>query len=213
MDETIRSGESRVLIFAGSEKVFVSGADIRELRDRDKSDALAFINTGLFHDIEDFPLPTIAAIRGWALGGGCELAAACDLRVAGRGARFGQPEVKLGIIPGAGATYRLPRLIGLGNAKDLILTGRTIDAEEALRMGLVNRVVDDEAVLDTATALANEIAENGSLAVRFARMALNVSAESSGRAGRYLEATAQAVTFEDEDKRNRMTEFLEARKP
>jgi enoyl-CoA hydratase len=211
MDELARSREARVLIFAGSDTVFASGADIAELRDRDKMDALAFINTGLFRDIQDFPLPTIAAIRGWALGGGCELAAACDLRVAGRGARFGQPEVKLGILPGAGATYRLPRLIGSGNARDLIFTGRTIDADEALRMGLVNRVVDDDDVLNAATSLANDIAANAPLALRFAKMALNVSAESSDRAGMYLEATAQAVLFEDDEKQERMTAFLESR--
>lgn len=204
--------DARVLILAGSEKVFISGADISELRDRGKLDALSFINNGLFRDIETFHLPVIAAVRGWALGGGCELAAACDLRVIGRGAKLGQPEVKLGILPGAGATYRLPRLIGMGNARDLILTGRIIDAEEAFSMGFANRLVSDADVLADAEALARDIANNGTLAVRLSKMALNASVESSDRASLFFEATAQAVTFEDDEKMRRMTDFLESRK-
>ena len=204
--------DARALVFAGSDRVFVSGADIAELRDRGKREALAFINNGLFREIEDCPIPTIAAIRGWALGGGCELAAACDLRVVGKGAHFGQPEVTLGILPGAGATYRLPRLIGMGHARDLVLTGRIVDAEEAASMGLVNRLVEDDEVVDAAIALAREVAANSKLAVRLAKMALNSSAESSDRAGLFFEATAQAVTFEDPEKHERMTRFLEKRK-
>jgi enoyl-CoA hydratase len=204
--------ETRALVFTGNEKVFLSGADISELRDRNRHDALKFINNSLFREIERFPWPTIAAVRGWALGGGCELAAACDLRVAGHGARFGQPEVKLGIIPGAGATYRLPRLIGIGNARDLVLTGRIIDGEAALAMGLANRLVDDDEVVPTAVSLAVEIAGNSSLAVRFAKLALNATHEMSTDAGFVFEATAQAVLFEDEEKRQRMTDFLERRK-
>lgn len=198
-----------VLIFSGTEKVFVSGADIAELRDRDRHDALRRINNGLFAAIEAFPQPTIAAVRGWALGGGCELAAACDLRVAGKGARFGQPEVSLGIMPGAGATYRLPKLIGLGNARDLVLTGRIVDADEAFKMGLVNRLVEDKDVLEAATTLAEQIASNGRLAVQFSKMALNASDEMSTATGMALESTVQALLFEDEEKRNRMTNFLE----
>lgn len=203
--------ESRALVFAGSDRAFVSGADISELVSRNKHDALAFINTGLFNDIENFVLPTVAAVRGWALGGGCELAAACDLRVAGRGARFGQPEVKLGILPGAGATYRLPKLIGLGRAKDLVLTGRIVEASEAFEIGLVDRLVDDEEVLTQAIDLAAEIGANSPLAVRLSRMALNASSESSTHVGMLFEATAQAVAFEDDEKRRRMTAFLEDR--
>ena len=126
----------KCLIFAGSERSFISGADISELRDRTHVDALRRSNTGLFRRIETFPAPTIAAIRGFALGGGCELAMACDLRVAGEGARFGQPEVGLGILPGAGGTYRLVRLVGLGRARELVFTGRIFGAEEALAMQL-----------------------------------------------------------------------------
>jgi enoyl-CoA hydratase/carnithine racemase len=131
--------------------------------------------------------------------------------VAGAGARFGQPEVGLGIIPGAGGTYRLPRLVGLGRARELIFTGRTIDAAEALSMGLVNRVVPDEEVVPAARALAREIAQHSTTAVRFAKMALNATGELSTDAGLTLETALQAVLFEDDEKNRRMTAFLEKR--
>lgn len=201
-----------VVIFTGSDKVFVSGADIGELLERDKYDALRRINNGLFKDVEEYAGITIAAIRGWALGGGCELAAACDFRVAGRGARLGQPEVGLGIMPGAGATYRLPKLIGLGRAKDLILTGRIVNADEAFEMGLVSRLVDDSAVIDESLELAGIIAKNGHLATEFAKMALNSAAEFSTAAGMLIESSIQAVLFEDEDKKRRMSDFVERKK-
>lgn len=203
----------RVLIFTGAGgKSFISGADIAELRERGRGDALRRINNSLFREIEQFPMPTIAAVRGWALGGGCELAMACDLRIASESARFGQPEVKLGIIPGAGATYRLPRLVGIGHARELIFTGRIIDAPEALSMGLVNRVVPDVEVLAAAEALALEIAANSALAVRFAKLALQTTSEQSTDASLSLETLMQAVLFEDEEKRARMTAFLERKK-
>lgn len=205
-------GDVRALILVGAgDKAFVGGADIAELRERGRIDALRRINAALYRRVEQLPAPTIAAIRGFALGGGCELAIACDLRVAGRGAQLGQPEVGLGILPGAGATYRLPRLIGLGRAKELVLTGRLIGAEEALSMGLVNRVVDDAEVLAAARALAGEIARNSALAVRLAKASLNLAPELSVDAGMALESTAQAVLFEDEEKRLRMQAFLERR--
>jgi len=200
------------VIFTGAGgRAFVSGADIGELRDRSRRDALRRINTALFREIEEFETPTIAAIRGYALGGGCELAMACDLRIAGASARLGQPEVGLGIVPGAGATYRLPRLVGVGRAKELIFTGRTIDAVEALRIGLVESVVPDEEVLDAALALAGRIAQNSRLAVRMAKTLVNSGGEMSSSAAMALEATTQAVLFEDDDKRARMTAFLERR--
>ena len=203
-------GDIRVLLFAGAGgKAFVSGADIAELRERTRADALQGINNRLFREIEQFPAPTIAAVRGWAMGGGCELAMACDLRIAGEGARFGQPEVGLGIIPGAGGTYRLPRLVGLGCARELIFTGRVVDAAEALSIGLVNRVVPDDQVLPAARALAGEIAENSSTAVRLAKMALNASAGWSTDVGLTVETTIQALLFEDDEKDRRMTAFLE----
>jgi DMSO/TMAO reductase YedYZ molybdopterin-dependent catalytic subunit len=153
----------------------------------------------------------VAALRGVALGGGCELALACDLRVAGEGSKLGQPEVGLGILPGAGATYRLPRVVGLGVAKELIFTGRIIDAKEALAIGLVNRVVPDDEVVAAARGLALEVAKNSPLAVRLAKQSLNMSFELSTGAAMALESTAQAVLFEDEEKRRRMTAFLEKR--
>lgn len=201
------------LIFTGSgDRAFLSGADIGELRERDRGDALLRINSQLFREIEGFPAPTIAAVRGFALGGGCELAIACDLRICGAGARFGQPEVGLGIIPGAGATYRLPRLVGQGRARELIFTGRIIDAEEALSIGLVNRRVEDEEVLRAARELAAEIARNSRLAVRLAKQSLLLAPEINSAAGMALESTAQAVLFEDEEKNERMTAFLEKRR-
>ena len=201
--------EPPTVIFTGSERAFVSGADIAQLRDRGRLDALRRINSDLFRELERYPAPTIAAIRGFALGGGCELALACDLRVAGEGARLGQPEVGLGIIPGAGATYRLPRLVGLGRARELIFTGRILRAGEALAIGLVEEVVPDDQVLAAARALASRIAANSGLAVRLAKQALNQSTGFSLDAGQALESALQAVLFEDEEKRRRMTAFLE----
>ena len=203
----------RALIFTGAGgKAFLSGADIAELRDRKRADALQRINAGLFREVEQFPAPTIAAIQGWALGGGCELAIACDLRVAGESAKLGQPEVALGIIPAAGGTYRLPRLVGLGKARELVYTGRIIDAAEAERIGLVNRVVPDDEMLESARALAGEIAKNSALAVRFAKASLNAGVEMPTDVAIQLESTAQAILFEDDEKMRRMTAFLEKRK-
>ncbi len=136
-----------VLTGAGG-KAFISGADIGELRDRRRNAAFRRINTALFRELELFCAPTIAAIRGWALGGGCELAMACDLRVAGESSKLGQPEVSLGIIPGAGGGYRLPRLVGLGRARELIFTGRIIGADEARTIGLVEEVEPREDAVD-----------------------------------------------------------------
>jgi len=204
---------TRVLILTGSGRMaFASGADIRELRDRRAADALRGINSSLFMAIERFPLPTIAAVSGYALGGGCELALACDLRIAGESARFGQPEVGLGIIPAAGGTYRLPRIVGAGRARELILTGRIIDADEALAIGLVNRLVPDERVLQEARATALVMARKGPLALRAAKMALAASAYGPD-AGHVAERLAQAILFESADKREGMTAFLEGRPP
>ena len=203
----------KALIFTGAGgKAFISGADIGELRDRRGPAAFRRINNSLFREIELFHAPTIAAVQGYALGGGCELAMACDLRVCGRGAKFGQPEVGLGIIPGAGGTHRLPRLVGLGMARELIFTGRIIDADTAHSIGLVNRVVDDDAVLDTARELADEIGRNSTLAVRMAKQLINAGGEMSYDTCMALEATTQAVLFEDDEKYARMTAFLERRK-
>jgi enoyl-CoA hydratase len=208
-----RDGTTRVLILTGAGRAaFASGADIRELRERRASDALRGINSSLFLAVERFPLPTIAAVNGYALGGGCELALACDLRIATESARFGQPEVGLGIIPAAGAAYRLPHIIGAGRARELILTGRIIDADEALSIGLVNRVVPDDRLLEEARSIALVIAGKGPLALRAAKMTLQASAYGPD-AGHAAERLAQAILFESDDKREGLTAFLEGRPP
>ncbi|MHC4547714.1 MAG: enoyl-CoA hydratase/isomerase family protein [Planctomycetota bacterium] len=213
LDGFVADGEVQACVFTGAgDKAFVGGADIAQLRERKAGDALKAINAGLFNKIEALPFPTIAAIRGYCLGAGCELALCCDLRVAGEGATFGQPEVVLGIIPGAGGTQRLPRLVGLGRAKDLILTGRLIDAAEAERIGLASRVVPDDEVLDAAKEVARKILENGALAVRLAKLNLNNAVRAGQDSGLLLEQITQAVLFESEDKHRRMTAFLERRR-
>ncbi|MCK5942786.1 MAG: enoyl-CoA hydratase/isomerase family protein [Planctomycetes bacterium] len=204
-DETV----SALVITGAGDKAFAAGADIAQLRDRTSADAMKAINSGIFNRIEEFPAPVIAAIKGYALGGGCELAIACDLRVIGESAKFGQPEVKLGIIPAAGGTYRLPRLIGLGRARELVYTGRMVDAEEALRIGLANKVVPDADVVAAALQLADEIGENGRLAVRGAKRSLNALSRPGHENAVVFESTTQAVLFDSDDKRARMTAFLD----
>ena len=205
-------GDVRVLILTGAgDRAFVSGADIAELRDRTGEVALAQHNARLCDAIEAFPHPTIAAVRGYALGGGCEVAMACDLRVAGEGARFGQPEVSLGIIPAAGGTWRLPRLVGMGKAKELVFAAAIIDATEAERIGLVNVVTADDLVLDRARTMALAIAANSRLAVQLAKRVMNHGRESGRDAGIGLEAFAQAILYDDDEKKRRMTAFLESR--
>ncbi len=201
-----------IVITGAGDKAFAAGADIAQLRDRTSRDALKAINSGIFNRIEEFPAPVIAAVRGFALGGGCELAIACDLRVAGESAKFGQPEVKLGIIPAAGGTYRLPRLVGLGRARELIYTGRIVDAQEALRIGLANVVVPDGEVIEKALAIAGEIAQNGRLAVRGAKRALNALSRPGHESAIEFECGVQAVLFDSEDKRARMDAFLHKQK-
>jgi enoyl-CoA hydratase len=208
-----RDDVGAVIITGAGEQVFVAGADIRQLRERRRDDALQAINSSLFVAIERFEMPTIAAINGHAMGGGCELALACDLRIAAEHARLGQPEVGLGIIPAAGATQRLPRLIGLGRAKQLVLTGDTIDAHTALAWGLVSAVTPAAELLSAARAMARRILERGPLAVRLAKLALNASARVDLDSGLLLETLAQAICFDSEDKVEGTTAFLEKRKP
>ena len=210
LDSLVEDDSIGALILTGAgDKAFAAGADIAQLRDRKRREALLSINSRLFQRVEEAPFPTIAAIRGFCLGGGCELAIACDLRVAGDTAKFGQPEVSLGIVPGAGATYRLPRLVGAGKARELVFTGRILDAAEAQRIGLVNQVVPDAEVLAAAKQLAQQIAKQDRLAVRFAKLLFRLDGSHRPGAGYVGEAMAQAVLFESEEKQRRMTEFLE----
>lgn len=199
------------VILRGEGENFVAGADIGQLKERDVGDALGAINGGLFHRIEKLHVPVIASIDGYALGGGCELALACDLRVATERAILGQPEVGLGIIPGAGATYRLPRLVGMGRAKDLIFTGRLVPAEEAHAMGLVDRVVPAHRLEEETSALMEGILKQGSTAIRLAKLALNAQGGTS-EANLAIEALAQGILFESDDKHARMGRFLERKK-
>jgi enoyl-CoA hydratase len=200
------------VIITGEGADFAAGADIAELRERNALESLAGINSALFNKIENCPAPVIAAIAGYALGGGCELAMACDIRIGGQSTQMGQPEVNLGIIPAAGGTQRLPRIVGLGRAKELILTGWIIDSTEAHRIGLLNRVVPDSDVMGEARKLAEVICKKGPLAVRAAKQALNQSSRMGLEAGLAFESVAQALLFESEDKMKRMTEFLERKK-
>ena len=209
LDSVATDPDLKAIILTGAgEKAFAAGADIAQLKARGRHDALLRINAGLFRRLEDQPIPTIAAVRGYCLGGGCELALACDMRIAGTSAQFGQPEVGLGIMAGAGAVQRLPALVGLGRAKELLMTGRIIDAVEAERIGLVNRVVPDDQLMTEARALAESVARQGTLAVRVSKLALNASARAHP-GFETLDVLGQAVLFESEDKHQRMQAFLD----
>lgn len=197
-----------LLLTGGANGVFAGGADIAQLRERGRFEALGAINQGLFARILRLPLPTVAAVDGPALGGGAELAYACDLRVCTDRAYFGQPEVRLGILAGAGATYRLPRLVGEGLAKELLFTGRRLPAEEALAVRLVSKVTAPEELLDAAHALLDEVAKGSPLALRLTKAAVDAPEGAHPQ----LELLSQAVLFEDEEKHARMTAFLERRK-
>lgn len=205
--ELHKSPPVALLIRGAGDEAFVAGADVGEMQKRKAAEALARINATLFQLVEHFPAPTIAVISGFALGGGCELALACDLRVASEDAVLGQPEVGLGIIPGAGATFRLAQQVGLGRAKELIFTARRVNAQEAYHMGLVNRVVPRATLMDEALKLAREMAKNGQLAVRLAKASIN-AAYAMPAALMQLEAAHQAVLFETEEKHERMGKFL-----
>jgi enoyl-CoA hydratase len=201
----------RALVLSGAGgKAFASGADIAELRERTHREAFFAVNGTLFQKLEDFPRPTVAAIEGYALGGGLELALACDLRVASRSAKIGLPEVTLGIYPAAGGTWRLPRLIGLGRAKELVFTGRILDAEEANALGLFERLVDEGKAVEAARSIATQIAANAPLAVQVAKASLNAAARPVEMGP--VERLGQAVLFDSPEKRERMTAFLEKRK-
>jgi enoyl-CoA hydratase len=193
-----------LLLTGGADGIFAAGADIAQLRERGRLDALAAINQGLFARIRALPLPTLAAVDGPALGGGAELAYACDLRICTDRAFFGQPEVRLGIIAGAGATYRLPALVGEAMAKEMLFTGRRVPAAEALALRLVSRVVPVADLLTTAHAILDDCAKASPLALRLTKLAV----DAPPGAHPHLDLVSQAVLFEDDEKRARMTAFL-----
>lgn len=209
-DDAIRG----VLLTGAGPKAFVAGADIAELASQGPVDGKARAQAGqlVFRRLERCGKPVVAAVNGFALGGGCELAMACHLRVASEGARFGQPEVKLGLGPGYGGTVRLPRLVGKGRALELLLTGEMIDAQEAWRIGLVNRVVPADRLMAEAEALLRKILENGPLAVRFVIEAVDAGLELSVEDGLLLEANHFGLLSATTDMREGTAAFLEKRK-
>lgn len=202
-----------VIIFTGAgEKAFVAGADISEMKDKSPQEGYSFARLGqtIFQRIQELPQPTIAAVNGFAFGGGCELAMACDLRIATDKAKFGQPEVGLGIIPGFGGTQRLPRLIGRAKAMDIILTGRTINASEALELGLVNKVVSSDNLMAEVVSMAEVILSKSPHAIRQAKVAINKGLEVDTNMGCELEGNLFALCF-GEEQREGMSAFLEKR--
>jgi len=208
--------EVRVLILTGAgEKSFVAGADIAELAVQTpvSGKETAAFGQGVLHLLETIGKPSIAAINGFALGGGCEVALACSMRLASRTAKLGQPEVKLGIMPGYGGSQRLTRLCGKGTAYELCLTGEMISAEEALRIGLVNHVYDPAELLPAAEALAKKIVANAPLAVKFTMEAIDRGTEMPLAEGQYLETTLFGVLVATEDMREGTRAFLEKRPP
>jgi enoyl-CoA hydratase/carnithine racemase len=193
-----------LLVTGGTDGIFAAGADIAELRDRDRYDALAGINHTVFARIRALPMPSVAAVDGPALGGGAELSYACDIRVCTDRAFFGQPEVRLGIVAGAGALHRLPQLVGESLAKELLYTGRRLTAADALAVRLVSAVVPPAELLATAHGVLDRIARNSSLAVRLTKLAVDSPADAHPQ----VERLAQAVLFEDAEKYRRMDDFL-----
>ena len=202
-----------VVFTGGGEKVFVSGADLKDLHHRRSKQVLEACLNRLFARIDSFPKPTIASMNGHAMGGGLELALACDFRIAVSGAKLGFPEVGLGILPGAGGTQRLPRLVGLGRAKEMILTADPVDAEQALAFGLVNRVVPREDLARATRELAEKLASRAPVALRLAKAALNLSARVPVDSGLAFEVLSQTVLFETKDKKEGIAAFLEKRQP
>jgi enoyl-CoA hydratase len=213
--EELRADEGvRVVVITGAgEKAFIAGADIAEFAGRTAHEQrLVMQSMRVFTVMEDFPKPVIAAVNGFCLGGGCELALSCDIRVASERAKFGQPEINLGIIPGGGGTQRLTRLVGEGKSMELILTGRLISAEEAKAIGLVNEVYPAEELMAKAIELAEQIAEKSPIALQAAKEAVKTAARANLREGLDREIDLFALCFASEDKEEGVRAFLEKRK-
>lgn len=204
-----------IVLTGAGEKAFVAGADIGQMSQMSAIEAKRFAEIGhaAMALLDRSPVPTIAAVNGFALGGGCEIALACDIRIAAENALFGFPEVGLGILPGMGGTQRLPRLIGPGLANELIFSGRRVEAAEAKEMGLVNRVVAQDEALNAAQQLATEISKNGPLAVRYAKAAANKALDVDIVSGLEYETDQFALLFSTEDAKEGMGAFSEKRKP
>lgn len=206
---------TRAVVLTGAgQKSFVAGADIAEMSTLSKAEGEAFGKKGndIFRKIEVFPIPVVAAVNGFALGGGCEIAMSCDIRICSENALFGQPEVGLGITPGFGGTQRLARLIGVGRAKEMIYSCKNIKAEEALQLGLVNAVYPLEELVPAAVKLSQKIARNAPVAVRMSKKAMNEGLDVGMDAAIVIEEKAFGACFETEDQREGMQAFLEKRK-
>ncbi len=207
--------KARVLIITGKGKAFAAGADINELSKRTPFEyiRLSKYGTWLNNRIENLDIPVIAAVNGYALGGGCELAMACDIRIASEKAKFGQPELNLGIMPGVGATQRLPRLVGLGMAKKLVFTGEIIDAHEAFRIGLVEEVVEHERLMERCLEIAKTIASKPPLAIKVVKKAINATRTMGLEDGLRYEVALASLLFSTEDAKEGLRAFLEKRRP
>lgn len=213
--DSVSASSARVLVITGEGKAFVAGADISEMAGLDEKGGLAFGKHGarVFRKIELLDIPVIAAVNGFALGGGCELAMSCDIRIASAKASFGQPEVNLGIIPGFSGTYRLSKIAGQAYAKELIFTGRRIKAEEAFRIGLVSRVTEPEALMETAYSIAEEILTSAPLAVSYAKKCLNENYDLDSEGAIELENKWFAKCFATGDQKEGMSAFIDKRAP
>ena len=214
LDQVERDDDVYVVIITGAGRAFVAGADIGEMAHMNVEEGLSFSELGnsLLMRVDMFPKPTIAAVNGFALGGGCELSLACDIRIASEKAKFGQPEVGLGIIPGFGGTQRMARIIGTGPAMELIFTADTIDAKQAEKIGMVNHVVPAEELMDAAIAMAEKIAAKAQVAIRTSKMALRRGIDCDINTAVTYEALAFATCFGTEDQKDAMKAFVEKRK-
>ena len=214
LDQAAAQDDILVLILTGAGRSFVAGADIAQMKDLSPMEAKRFglFGNGVFLKLENFPKPVIAAVNGFALGGGCELAMSCDIRVASEKAKFGQPEVGLGITPGFGGTQRLARIVGTSNAMELILTAKTISAAQAQEMGLVSHVYPPEELMDKALELAQAIAANAQVAVRESKAAIRRGLQTDMATGAAFEAEAFALCFATEDQKDAMTAFVNKEK-
>lgn len=212
--ELAENEDVQVLVFTGAgDKAFVAGADINELAVRTPKDGLKATMQSVYEKVEQFPKPTIAAVNGYAFGGGHELALACDIRIASTNAQFALPETGLGIMPAAGGTQRLANLVGLGRATEIVLTGRRVKAEDALAMGLVTQVVEPDELLDTARETAQAIMAKGPLAIQLAKTVIRHGFDVDHQTGILLERLAQSVLYSSAEKAEGTTAFLEKRTP
>ncbi|UQE75683.1 enoyl-CoA hydratase/isomerase family protein [Gordonia sp. PP30] len=207
------SAVGAIVLTGAGEKAFAAGADIGQLANYDLHTGLASTMARLYDTIEAYPKPTIAAVNGYALGGGCELAMACDIRIAARSARFGLPETTLSVLPGAGGTQRLARLIGVGRAIEAVLTGRMFTADEALVNGLVTQVVPDGEVVAAARATATTVLSKGPIAVRLAKLVIRTGMDADRHTGQVVEQLAQSLLYTTADKAEGAAAFLGKRAP